>query len=761
MKALLSLLISLMPFALWAQLTITTTSSTAYRHDRENSIYPAFVDNLPYQSWTENGSKSYFQLQAKGGQSYNWKLIKGNLPLGLSLKEDGKIIGTPEKEGKYTFTVQVTSGKSSAIKSLTLVAEPYRAYWMTEAKFGVMPQWGAFAEPRVVNAHHIPNFEARAKAFNAEEWAEKTIEMGGKVMNMTVKGGDAIRLWPSTTPSQANMKTSRNFVGELIKACHARDIKFVAYFAPDMFWNPGNTDYAVLEPNNPDWNEWGTLNIGLVRELLAMGIDGIWVDVGGTPELYKEVGVNPKWFNWDKIISIIRTQNPYVTIANNPGIRRKGTILKYPNMDVIVNEGGAGTSRLELEIANPPIVKKKMAVEVDNLLDVAWSWEPSKGVPKTAKPASVIIENIKKNWDNGVTYMLNWPVRTDGKFIAPEYESTLEEIGTFIKGHKKRARSARITANRNVLIDTKLLAQHTIDKNRFNAYKTLFKNTIGDTIQTDFQGNYRGMRITVGNTPILLGAIAQASLSAKSEILIKEYATDFPVLSYEGKQMIKDSVTRYVLIPETRLEAGHSYIIAMKETGKYMANTFEKVPVNPDLRIQERYILNENGDRGPIMTDNYGALLNLKYKLLTTETSNNLALGKPVTFLSNKSGELGPATGWWYAENAVDGNWATAAIAGGEYSYTLRLDLQKKQTISQLKVDFHPDYYATEFEIYISSNGIDMVRKKQVYSKENIKKFTFNLGKTNARYIYIKALKPNAEKQLGTQMGIQELQVFK
>ena len=55
-------------------------------------------------------NQSYNQiLQASGGiPPYNWKIVSGTLPPGLSLHPNGTISGTPTRQWKYTFTVEVS-----------------------------------------------------------------------------------------------------------------------------------------------------------------------------------------------------------------------------------------------------------------------------------------------------------------------------------------------------------------------------------------------------------------------------------------------------------------------------------------------------------------------------------------------------------------------------------------------------------------------------------------------------------------------------
>ncbi len=54
------------------------------------------------------GLPVFFELEAQGGDSpYSWSLLRGALPRALTLHNNGTLSGTPQTEGKYTFTVQV------------------------------------------------------------------------------------------------------------------------------------------------------------------------------------------------------------------------------------------------------------------------------------------------------------------------------------------------------------------------------------------------------------------------------------------------------------------------------------------------------------------------------------------------------------------------------------------------------------------------------------------------------------------------------
>ncbi len=65
-------------------------------------------------------------LQADGGvPPYEWTVVEGALPGGVMLATDGTLAGTPDSEGNFVFTVQVTdsqSGQASLALTLDVVA---------------------------------------------------------------------------------------------------------------------------------------------------------------------------------------------------------------------------------------------------------------------------------------------------------------------------------------------------------------------------------------------------------------------------------------------------------------------------------------------------------------------------------------------------------------------------------------------------------------------------------------------------------------
>ncbi|GGM77319.1 hypothetical protein GCM10010967_06160 [Dyadobacter beijingensis] len=800
------------------QLSITTTSSTGYMKDKKNAIYPAFVDGIQYQSWTEEGPKSYFQFAAQGGKApYKWQLVNGTLPSGLKLTADGKIQGTATKEGTFNFTVKATdAGGAAATKKLVFQAESYRSKWMADAKFGIMVQWGSFTQPSLLTPEDRATFEKRITKFNADAWAEAIAAMGGKVLNFTAKSFDGSRQWPSTTPSKYEMKTKRNIVAELIAACHKRGIKFVAYFAPD------NTSNKLFQETGAD-GSWGTLNKGLIKELVLMGVDGFWIDVTSSPEIHKDF--DPKWFPWNEILPIMRANNPYVICANNPGLDQGGTVLRYPNTDVILYEGGMSPDASALKVAKPASVRKKVAIEVDNLLDNTWSWRTD---PKLREPksAETIINNIKANWAVGATYMLNYPVPTNGEIMPADYAAILKKIGAFVKGNQGWSAAPEASLSDTVEYTTaqtlSLRAKpgariyYTLDGSAPSPQAKLYKGpvkldkttrvraisvengkpaskkadyviNIASTRSTpsarsartlaapaaaavhepDAREYYRGMKITIGPKPIRLHAVgrqfAEGNTSAHP-ILIKRFQDDYPILRTSitaSKAKVAEDGFNYVNTPETILEAGKSYMIVSKENKKdqFYASDFKAPVETGDYRITGHAILSPVGDRDPVQDDKIGTLLNLRYEVVANAGNRNLAIGTTAFLKDNDGYSLGPARGTLYAENGIDGDKTTMAQAGGKYPWTFLVDLNKvNDGLKSVTVYFGEANYATELQVFSSVDGKNWEKIAEKSDNSDIK-CVFPLKNLSARYFRVRALKPDARGQKGAQMGIMEFEV--
>jgi hypothetical protein len=383
----------------------------------------------------------------------------------------------------------------------------------------------------------------------------------------------------------------------------------------------------------------GTLNKGLILELVKMGIDGFWVDMGGTPEIYKYV--DPKWFPWDEILPAVRTENPHVIFANNPGWGNGGIALRWPDTDILVYEGLPGTKESALLVAKPVIAKKKMAIEVDNLLDTTWAWIPDKKFRKP-KPADMIIKNIKANWAVGATYMLDIPISPEGQVTTPEYEPVLAKIGQFVKENQKMSTTpvsslstnifyygpqrVQLSANNNskifyttdgtnpttkskaytqpILIsgNTRIKAisiekgkavSKVFDENYYfhtklrkaasSESRLPLKSLSGTKDMVDTKNYYRGMKVIVGSDPVIIDQIGRQFVQGNKNIhniVVKRFVDDYPIFFSDLNSAtleVQADGFQYLNVTNLVLEPGQSYIILSREdnSDKFVSNRFK------------------------------------------------------------------------------------------------------------------------------------------------------------------------------------------
>lgn len=416
-------------------LEITTLSSSEYMENKENSIYPAFADNMPYQSWTEDGEKDWYDIKAEGGKRpYTFSISAGKLPDGITMTEKGRLSGIPEKEGDFEFTVKVTDSVGNTVeKQLTMEVNPYRAKWYDEARFGIMNQ-STYASPYIKKygpAEGLALFEKYIDdVFYPEKWAEQLYNMGAKIFNFTAMGGDGVRKWPSKMKTTYNLAIKRNCVAELLEACHKYGIKLITYIPPDTTW----TGSIELDPET---GSWYPLLREAARELAQMNVDGIWCDMG----------MNSTEANWKEVVSVIRTENPYTLIYTNNGSIHGGVVANYPYVDIQGWEGkGVQNCPDDTRIADDIYtafktpVRKKMGLEATVLAGPHWGdngGSPHGDMDFQLKPIDEYIESIQSNWDNGATFMAVYPFypQSGGKLVHSLSKDGIDEITEWVNAN--------------------------------------------------------------------------------------------------------------------------------------------------------------------------------------------------------------------------------------------------------------------------------------------------------------------------------------
>lgn len=141
----------------------------------------------------------------------------------------------------------------------------------------------------------------------------------------------------------------------------------------------------------------------------------------------------------------------------------------------------------------------------------------------------------------------------------------------------------------------------------------------------------------------------------------------------------------------------------------------------------------------------------------------NLALNKTATAYLPDGATVSTTPAGNEPDKAVDGNPATLTYSNQSYAWIQEVDLGEVARIDTILADFYATGYATEFEILVSKFGGHPANFRSV------KKVTNGTGGANlitlptpeyARYVRVKAIKPDASGQTGVQMTIKELAVF-
>jgi hypothetical protein len=799
-------------------ITITTTSSPGYMQDKENALYPAFVDNMVYNSASTTAIYNYFQLEATGGTTYTWQLESGSLPTGLSLSSDGKISGTPIEEGNFTFVVRASSGDQTVTKSLQLVAHPYRGKWMSESKFGLIVHWGRFSYPTLSAVDSGPAFVARATNFNAVQWANQLDAMGAEYLEFSANHQDSFRNWPSLRPTRREMKSSRDFVGEIINACHAKGIKVGTYWAVDyngglrLPYEEGTNISQRLDYDAAD-TTWGTMNKYLIMEYIMKGGDYIWIDVGAASELNPAIPYRN--LQWDDVMPLWRYHNPFFCIGVNPGTRKEGLVQRefYTDFNIGEPPASAETEGTTLITANPNApTGKKMGLQVTNLLSSDWVTRENFETQGPVKNPDAIIENMKKNWDNDASLALAIPVPADGTLIHPRYQAAMTKITAFTAANKGRAATPVIKKVGNkvqITAQSKGRIYYTTDGSMpttkslvYTKPLPLTKNMIvrarvkevgkfislaewyndqpaetkgGKVLLTQYEGNvpntdtnsyYRGMLFVVGSAPIIINKIGRKSnggTSVDRRVIIRRQSDKYAIWGGVMKYSEVEEKNGFFFMNTSpiRLEAGKVYYIGIQEPASesYYSNHFNIIPKTDDLRILSPVVLTKYGDLSDTIAQTPGQFVNFEYTVVETERKSNLLLGKNAFFRSLTGAPLQPSAGTGYASNGIDGDPNSLAIAGGQFAYVYYGDMMETQKVSRIELEFGERNYATEFQVYTS---IDIANQTLVatLTKNKLTKFVFNFDPIDARYIHVRATKPSAANQEGSQMAIVDLKAF-
>lgn len=138
----------------------------------------------------------------------------------------------------------------------------------------------------------------------------------------------------------------------------------------------------------------------------------------------------------------------------------------------------------------------------------------------------------------------------------------------------------------------------------------------------------------------------------------------------------------------------------------------------------------------------------------------NLAFRKPSRLLSLDGERELPINGDVHLPRyGVDGRAETTAMGAGEWPWTYEVDLLEPEPVQRIDVMFAPDRYATNFDVRISADKQEW-RSVASVSDNDQTKHAFRFSPTKARYIQVRAIKPDGPDQKGRQMAVAELAAF-
>ncbi len=144
--------------------------------------------------------------------------------------------------------------------------------------------------------------------------------------------------------------------------------------------------------------------------------------------------------------------------------------------------------------------------------------------------------------------------------------------------------------------------------------------------------------------------------------------------------------------------------------------------------------------------------------LLPADTINH-AIGKTATGRA-LDGTVSDMHNGSEAKYAVDGSESTYAQASENWAWMLDVDLGKLYNISKVRVCFHEDGFATEYDILTSENGTDWTTQVQVTNNTSGGWKEHSFAATDCRYVRLKMIKPDGPDQTGGQACVNEIETI-
>ena len=106
----------------------------------------------------------------------------------------------------------------------------------------------------------------------------------------------------------------------------------------------------------------------------------------------------------------------------------------------------------------------------------------------------------------------------------------------------------------------------------------------------------------------------------------------------------------------------------------------------------------------------------------------------------------------------MDGHPATDAQASAEWPWSYEANLTEPTSIRRVAITFGKNY-ATHFQLQLSSDHQTWTNAAEVKDHDG-SKWEKTIAPVSARYLRLRALKPDGDHQKGGQMSVAELEVY-
>ncbi len=600
---------------------------------------------------------SDFSLTTAGGRPpYRWALVKGSLPEGLQLENNGRLVGTVDERAAlkvYPLVVRVTDSQgASAKKGLSLRVEERPNKWYEESRLGAL-----IHKPESLRDEEFGTFADLMKR-----------QGYGLGFVISYNNGKHVYRWPSIYQPDNPLG---DVVGKYKKALEGAGIPFGMYI--------GN-----LNGNNHNGDNGAIL---LVEDAIRK---------------YRPAAF---WFDWagwngvslDALYSMIKSYDPKTIIVLN-GI----PTMSNGDWDVICFEGwgawgDAIWSRWPFDFWWP----KANAVESWRLIaDPAFEYSPGV-VPEWQEYMRIQVALICQGYIANIDHS---PTITSG--VAEDGKLTTLDDSIVFQAHREMAKWANPPGRTPLHVAYTQVnpgpfkpapwGYNVLSTDRRRLYLHAVKTPLGTT------GDWGGQTLSLSPVPVAVEKVVCMNTGAALD-----FAQENGGLRIEVAGLKNDPIDTII---EVSLKSAY-----------------------PAYTIPSR----ESPSPAPL---------------------GNLATAKPARLMSNR-GDYGlVASAFQFARYGVDTYRHTAACGAYEWDWTYHVDLEHVHTVGRIVIHFGRGF-ATEYRVLLSANGKEWQEVAHIEDGAGGTR-EHRFDRLPARYVRIRAEKPNGPNQPGEQMQIAELEAY-